>query len=183
MGKLRDMWKLKDDERVEQIDTTEASIKQDNAVRVEPVEYKNAEQNHKTSASIGKSIVIKGELSGTENLTIEGQVEGRIDFKDNVLTIGSTAKIKAEIFAKTIIVNGEVKGNVHATERVQIHDNASVYGDIISPRVAIADGANFYGTIDMHGDKATTKPHATPTSVKPPSSSLEGYAAEMRKDG
>src|SRR5688572_27075667 len=93
--------------------------------------------------NIGKSVVIKGELSGSEDLTIEGHVEGRIDLKDNVLTIGPNGKIKAEVFAKSVVVLGEVTGNVTASEKVDIRDNGSVDGDIISPRVAIAEGAHF----------------------------------------
>ena len=99
--------------------------------------------------NIGKSVVIKGELSGSEDLTIEGHVEGRIDLKGNVLTIGPNGKIKAEVFAKSVVVLGEVTGNVTASEKVDIRDNGSVDGDIASPRVAIAEGAHFRGTVDM----------------------------------
>ena len=99
--------------------------------------------------NIGKSVVIKGELSGSEDLTIEGQVDGRIDLKGNVLTIGPNGKIKAEIFAKSVVVLGEVTGNVNASEKVDIRDNGSVDGDIASPRVAIAEGAHFRGSVDM----------------------------------
>src|SRR5690606_25788880 len=73
--------------------------------------------------NIGKSVVIKGELSGSEDLTIEGQVEGKIELKDNVLTIGTNGKIKAQVFAKTVIVLGEVVGNITASEKVDIRDN------------------------------------------------------------
>ncbi len=106
--------------------------------------------------NIGKSVIIKGELSGSEDLTIEGQVEGRIDLKDNVLTIGPNGKIKAEVFAKSVVVLGEVTGNVTASEKVDIRDNGSVDGDIASPRVAIAEGAHFRGAVDMQraGQKA-----------------------------
>jgi len=99
--------------------------------------------------NIGKSVVIKGELSGSEDLTIEGHVEGRIDLKDNVLTIGPNGKIKAEVFAKAVIVLGEVNGNIAASEKVDIRDGGSVDGDIVSPKVAIAEGAHFRGSVDM----------------------------------
>jgi cytoskeletal protein CcmA (bactofilin family) len=88
-------------------------------------------------------------LSGSEDLTIEGHVEGRIDLKGNVLTIGPNGKIKAEVFAKAVVVQGEVTGNVTASEKVDIRDNGSVDGDIASPRVAIAEGAHFRGSVDM----------------------------------
>jgi cytoskeletal protein CcmA (bactofilin family) len=94
-------------------------------------------------------VVIKGELSGSEDLTIEGQVEGKIELRQNVLTIGPNGKIKAQVFAKSVIVLGEVVGNVTASEKVDIRDNGSVDGDLVSPRVAIAEGAHFRGSIDM----------------------------------
>lgn len=114
------------------------------------------------NVNIGKSVIIKGELSGSEDLTIEGHVEGRIDLKDNVLTIGPNGKIKAEVFAKAVVVLGEVTGNVTASEKVDIRDNGSVDGDIASPRVAIAEGAHFRGAVDMQraGAKAQAKPAA-----------------------
>jgi len=92
--------------------------------------------------NIGKSVVIKGELNGSEDLTIEGHVEGKIELKDHVLTIGPNGRIKAQVLAKSVIVLGEVNGNVTATEKVDIRDGGSVDGDIISPRVAIAEGAH-----------------------------------------
>ena len=112
----------------------------------------------------------KGELSGSEDLTIEGHVEGRIELKDNVLTIGANAKIRAEVFAKIVIVLGEVTGNVTASEKVDIRDNGSVDGDITSPRVAIAEGAHFRGSVDMQrgGKAAVAKPAAAPAPAVSP---------------
>jgi cytoskeletal protein CcmA (bactofilin family) len=103
----------------------------------------------KDIVNIGKSVVIKGELNGSEDLTIEGHVEGTIQLRDHVLTIGPNGKIKAQVFAKAVIVLGEVTGNVTASDKVDIRDNGSVDGDIISPRVAIAEGAHFRGSVDM----------------------------------
>lgn len=108
--------------------------------------------------NIGKSVVIKGELNGSEDLTIEGQVEGKIELRQHVLTIGPNGKIKAAVYAKSVIVLGEVIGDVNASEKVDIRDNGSVEGDLISPRVAIAEGAHFRGTIDMQrGQKSEPK--------------------------
>ena len=106
-------------------------------------------QNEMDVVNIGKSVVIKGELNGSEDLTIEGHVEGKIELKDHVLTIGPNGKIKAAVFAKAVIVLGEVNGNVTASEKVDIRDGGSVDGDIVSPRVAIAEGAHFRGSVDM----------------------------------
>ena len=99
--------------------------------------------------NIGKSVVIKGELTGSEDLTIEGKVEGKIELRQNVLTIGPNGRIKAQVFAKSVVILGEVIGNVTATEKVDLRDNGSVDGDIAAPRVAIAEGAHFRGSIDM----------------------------------
>ena len=112
--------------------------------------------------NIGKSIVIKGELNGSEDLTIEGHVEGKIELKDHVLTIGSNGRIRAAVFAKSVIVLGEVVGNVTGTEKVDIRDNGSVDGDIVSPRVAIAEGAHFRGSVDMKRSPAAAAPKAEP---------------------
>ncbi len=119
--------------------------------------------------NIGKSVVIKGELSGSEDLTIEGHVEGRIDLKDNVLTIGPNGKIKAEVFAKAVVVLGAVTGNVTASEKVDIRDNGSVDGDIASPRVAIAEGAHFRGSVDMQR-AGQLKAQPPPQQTKPATS-------------
>ena len=100
-------------------------------------------------ASIGKSIIIKGELSGSEDLTIEGQVEGKIELHDHMLTVGPNGRIKAQIQAKAIVVLGQVTGNLTATEKVDIRENGSVEGDVTAPRIAIADGSHFRGSIDM----------------------------------
>jgi cytoskeletal protein CcmA (bactofilin family) len=122
--------------------------------------------------NIGKSVVIKGELSGSEDLTIEGQVEGKIELRQNVLTIGANAKIKAQVFAKAVVIFGEITGNVAATEKVDIRDKGSVDGDIAAPRVAIAEGAHFRGSIDMQRgstgeQKAEVKPavHPAPSAA------------------
>jgi cytoskeletal protein CcmA (bactofilin family) len=129
---------------------------------------------------IGKSVVIKGELNGSEDLTIEGHVEGKIELKDHVLTIGSNGRIRAVVFAKAVIVLGEVVGNVTGTEKVDIRDNGSVDGDIVSPRVAIAEGAHFRGSVDMKRSptagatperKVEVKPASAPVPAPPPPTS------------
>jgi cytoskeletal protein CcmA (bactofilin family) len=98
---------------------------------------------------IGQSIVMKGDLIGSEDLDVEGTVEGTIELRDNVLTIGPKGRIKAQVFAKTVIVLGLVNGNITASERIDIREEGSVDGNIVSPRVAIAEGAHFRGSVDM----------------------------------
>ncbi len=132
----------------------------------------------RTAVNIGKSVVIKGELNGSEDLTIEGQVEGKIELRQNVLTIGPNAKIKAQVFAKSVIILGEITGNVSATDKVDIRDNGSVDGDIAAPRVAIAEGAHVRGSIDMQrtGDKPAAKADAK-AETKPGQQATSGQGA------
>ena len=137
------------------------AVPESGSPRTEP-----SRQTERDKVNIGKSVVIKGELSGSEDLTIEGQVEGKIELRQNVLTIGPNAKIKAQVFAKAIVIQGEVHGNVTATEKVDIRDAGSVDGDVSAPRVAIADGAHFRGSIDMQRQGAP-KPVEKPAEVKP----------------
>ena len=127
--------------------------------------YSGPAKTEGTTVNIGKSVVIKGELNGSEDLTIEGHVEGTIQLRDHILTIGSNGRIKAQVFAKAVIVLGEVTGNVTASEKVDIRDNGSVDGDIVSPRVAIAEGAHFRGTVDMQRSKAAGQPAAKPAAA------------------
>src|ERR1700687_3555764 len=112
----------------------------------------------KDIVNIGKSVVIKGELNGSEDLTIEGHVEGTIQLRDHVLTIGPNGRIKAQVFAKAVVVLGEMTGNVTASDKVDIRDNGSVDGDIVAPRVAIAEGAHFRGSVDMQRKGAAAQP-------------------------
>jgi cytoskeletal protein CcmA (bactofilin family) len=125
--------------------------------------------------NIGKSVVIKGELNGSEDLTIEGQVEGSIHLPEHVLTIGPNGQIKAQVFAKAVIVLGQVTGNINAGEKVDIRDNGSVDGDLISPRVAIAEGAHFRGSIDMQR-KGTAQPAAAKPAPQPVASAASTAA-------
>ena len=129
-----------------------------------------AETSHHTEkdvVNIGKSVVIKGELNGSEDLTIEGHVEGTIQLREHVLTIGPNGRIKAQVFAKAVIVLGEVTGNVTASDKVDIRDNGSVDGDIIAPRVAIAEGAHFRGSVDMQRKGGAAQPQAAAKAAAP----------------
>ena len=136
------------------------------ATAATPNRPESSQKLERDIVNIGKSVVIKGELNGSEDLTIEGQVEGTIQLRDHILTIGPNGKIKAQIFAKAVIVLGSVTGNVTASEKVDIRDNGSVDGDIISPRVAIAEGAHFRGSVDMQRKAgATEAPKAAAAEV------------------
>ena len=135
--------------------------------------------NERDVVNIGKSVVIKGELNGSEDLTVEGHVEGKIELRDHVLTIGPNGKIKAQVFAKAVIVLGEVNGNVTATEKVDIRDGGSVDGDIVSPRVAIAEGAHFRGSVDMQrkGGQQQAQAQTQPSQRSQPQQAVAAQAA------
>lgn len=118
--------------------------------------------------NIGQSIQIKGELTGNEDLTIEGKVEGKVFLKDHNLTVGANGRIVAEISAKTVMVVGEVVGNITADDKVEIAATGAMKGDIVAPRVVLADGARFKGSIDMDR-KPSSGPPATPLKPGGPS--------------
>jgi len=122
--------------------------------------------------NIGQSIHIKGELTGNEDLTIEGKVEGKVFLKDHNLTIGANGKITAEIQAKTVMVLGEVTGNITADDKVEVATSGSMRGDIMAPRVVLADGAKFKGAIDMDrkagGASASVRPSMEPVGAGAP---------------
>jgi cytoskeletal protein CcmA (bactofilin family) len=103
-------------------------------------------------AHIGKSVVIKGELSGSEDLYLDGQVEGNILLKGNNLTVGPNGQVKANVDAKGVIIQGKLEGNLHATDRVELRKSAIVTGDIATQRIAIEEGAYLKGKVDVGKD-------------------------------
>jgi cytoskeletal protein CcmA (bactofilin family) len=100
-------------------------------------------------AHIGKSVIIKGELSGSEDLYVDGQVEGSIELSGNRLIIGPHGQVRAKVNAKGVIVQGKLDGNILAGERVELTKSAIVVGDIATQRVAIEEGAYFKGKVDI----------------------------------
>ena len=110
-------------------------------------------------AQIGKSVVIKGDLSGSEDLYVDGQVEGSISLKNNSLTVGPHGQIKASVEAKGLVVQGKLEGNVLASDRVELRKSAIVTGDISTQRISIEEGAYLKGKIDIQGrgEKAAGK--------------------------
>jgi cytoskeletal protein CcmA (bactofilin family) len=109
-------------------------------------------------ANIGKSISIRGDLTGNEDMVIEGQVEGKVDLPNNQLTVGANGKLKAEIHAKTVVIVGHVDGNVFGLERVEIQATGRVDGDVTAPKLIVAEGAQLNGAIKMtqKGDRTGT---------------------------
>ena len=117
-------------------------------------------------ANIGKSIVIKGDLSGNEDLVIEGKVEGKVDLPNNRLTIGAGGQVQAQVHAKNVVVIGRVAGNVSAGERLEIQATGIVEGDVEAPRLVVAEGAVLNGSVKMSAKSAAAQPRpATATSA------------------
>ena len=101
------------------------------------------------SATIGKSVVIKGQILSREDLVVDGEVEGTIELQENRLTIGPNGKVTASVKAREIVVLGTVHGNVEASEKIDIRKDAKLVGDIKTLRIVIEDGAYFKGSIDI----------------------------------
>jgi cytoskeletal protein CcmA (bactofilin family) len=127
-------------------------------------------------ATIGRSVVIKGDVSGAESLYIDGRVEGTINFADSRVTVGRNAVIVANVTAKEVVVMGKVTGNIHCTDRLDIRSEGSLTGDVVTPRVSIEDGAVVKGSVEVRtaqkqaAQSQAEKPHAQAKpieSVKP----------------
>src|SRR5579863_229810 len=126
-------------------------------------------------ATIGRSVVIKGDISGSEPLYIDGRVEGTINFADSRVTIGRNAIIVANVSAKEVVVMGTVTGNIHCTDRLDIRSEATVTGDVVTPRVCIEDGALVKGSVEVRTEK---KQGAQPQNEK---SQAQAKAVEAAK--
>ncbi len=111
-------------------------------------------ENTAEVAHIGKSVVIRGELSGSEDLYLDGEVEGTIELKSNSLTIGPNGRVKAGINAKAVKVEGRVEGNIVGSERVELRSTAVVVGDIVTRRIVLQEGASFRGSVEQQSDGA-----------------------------
>src|SRR5579863_2047933 len=101
------------------------------------------------ASTLGRSMVLKGELSAKEDLTVEGQFEGTIDVADNTVTVGSQGQVKSEIRARHVVVHGSVSGKIAAREKIDIRRTGNVTGDLVAAGVAIEDGAYFKGSIEI----------------------------------
>lgn len=143
-------------------------------------------------ANLGKSLVINGELSGSEDLYLDGSVQGTIDLKGNRLTIGPNGRVKANITAKSAVVHGKVDGNINASDRVDLKHSAVVTGDISTQRISIDEGAYFKGGVDISREgakqeampeKAEAKAAGAPVSAGAPPAPRTGPVAgpEPRK--
>jgi len=107
------------------------------------------DRSNSSQAQVGKSLHLKGEISGSEDLLIDGEVEGTVELKDNNLTIGPNGNVHADVQARSIIVLGRLRGNVRAGDKVEIRKTGSLEGDLATARIIIEDGAVFRGSIDI----------------------------------
>src|SRR6202167_1507857 len=104
------------------------------------------------TARLGSTLHVKGEITGNEDLLIDGSVEGLVQLEDRKLTVGASAKVTADVIAREVVVYGNVKGNLRARDRIEIKKDGSVVGDLTTARIMIEDGAYFKGSIEI--DKA-----------------------------
>jgi cytoskeletal protein CcmA (bactofilin family) len=118
-------------------------------------------------ATIGKSLVIKGEVSGSESLYIDGKIEGAINLPGNRVTVGRNGQVAANIMAREVVVLGKVRGNVHASDRIDIRSEGSLTGDVVAARISIEDGAFFKGGIDIRKAGAEGTKGGAAASVTP----------------
>lgn len=100
-------------------------------------------------ATIGRSLVIKGEISGSESLYVDGRIEGTVSFKEHRVTVGRNGVVAANIFAREVVIMGKVTGNIECSDRVDIRSEGSLTGDIISRRISVEDGAMLRGSVQL----------------------------------
>ena len=118
-------------------------------------------------ATIGKSLVVKGEVTGSESLYVDGKVDGSINLPGNRVTVGRNGQVTANITAREIVVLGKVRGNVNASDRVDIRSEGSLSGDVVAQRISIEDGAFFKGGIDIRKPGTPEKTAAAATTPSP----------------
>ena len=133
----------------------------------------------KSRASIGPSICIQGDLTGEEDLTIQGRVEGKIDLGKHNVTVGKDGHIKADVYGRIISVEGHVTGDLYGLEKIVIRKSGSVFGNLRAPRVNLEDGANFKGSIDMEAPEA--KPSVRPVEKEPTPAESKSPAVAGKK--
>jgi cytoskeletal protein CcmA (bactofilin family) len=123
-------------------------------------------------ATIGRSVVIKGEVSGAESLYVDGRIEGTVNFADSRVTIGRNGVVVANIDAKEVVIMGAVTGNIHCTDRLDIRSEGSLAGDVVTPRICVEDGAVLKGAVEVRAahqqnEKAQSKPNEAVKSAEP----------------
>jgi cytoskeletal protein CcmA (bactofilin family) len=131
-------------------------------------------------ANIGKSISIKGDLTGNEDMVIEGKVEGKVDLPNNELTVGANGEVKAELNATAVVIVGRVIGNVVGIDRVEIQSTGRVEGNVTAPKLTVAEGAQLDGAIQMSGTASAASSTSAPAT---PAAKPQNPDSEVRKVG
>jgi len=158
------MWKLRKDEEASSVaQPTSSTAASDIPATETPVEAPKADTVRTEMARLGKSVVVKGELSGSEDLYVDGELEGSIDLREHRLIIGPNGRVRANVDAGDVVIHGKLDGNVHGSERVELKKTAMLVGGIVTQRLVIEDGAYFKGSIDIQ--KQVAKP-ATPSGLR-----------------
>lgn len=137
----------------------------------------------RAGAAIGKSIVVKGTITGKEDLLVDGRVDGDIELPENRLTVGAGGAIHGGIRAREIIINGNVQGNMEATERVEIKRGARVVGDLRAQRPVIEDEAYFKGNVETIRPEASKAPPAPAPATKPAAAPPEAVQTPLAVQG
>jgi cytoskeletal protein CcmA (bactofilin family) len=134
-------------------------------------------------AHIGKSVVIKGELSGSEDLYVDGAVEGTIELQGNNLVIGPNGQVRANVNAKGVVVQGKLEGNIRASERAELRKSAVAVGDISTQRIAIEEGAYFKGKVDIQREAKTASAGVSKTELQADAKSTSAPVAGVAASG
>jgi cytoskeletal protein CcmA (bactofilin family) len=129
-------------------------------------------------ATIGPSIFIVGDLTGDEDLVIEGRVEGKVDLKQNNVTVGKNGRVRADVFGRIVTVEGEVDGNVFAQEQALLRQSGAIRGNITAPRVVLEDGSRFKGSIDMEPKDMGHRGAAQPAKENQPKPQVNAEAGK-----
>lgn len=136
-----------------------------------PIEPTVSPRPSKEAATIGPSISIRGDVSGEEDLIVQGQIEGTVTLKQNNVIVGKEGRIKANVHARVIEIEGQVEGDLQGDEQIVVHRSGNIRGNVVAPRVTLEDGCKFKGSIDMdlaHGTPSTVKKTEKPTEHKLP---------------
>jgi cytoskeletal protein CcmA (bactofilin family) len=174
------VWKRSDDQPSHGPEPSPSSPPRPAAPAPTPVSSPSEPPRRTDRATVGPSIFIKGDLTGEEDLIIEGRVEGKVDLKQNNVTIGKNGRVKADVFGRVVIVEGEVDGNVFAREQAILRQSGAIRGNITAPRVVLEDGSRFKGSIDMEpkdADRHASAPVHQPVQQQREAKQQGGEAA------
>jgi cytoskeletal protein CcmA (bactofilin family) len=119
-------------------------------------------------ATIGRSLVIKGEVSGSESLYIDGRIEGSVNLADNRITIGRNGTVAANIIAREVVIMGKVQGNIQCSDRLDIRTEGGLTGDVVTPRISVEDGAMIKGSVQVRAAEGKNEKHQAQNQQKPP---------------